>query len=75
MSTATLNLRVSPMRMMTSKEAGYYCGVPVKQLLVTPVEMPNGKWLYDIRDLDECLDGLKIGQPNQDDDIYGRLGK
>jgi hypothetical protein len=37
--------------------------------------MPNGKQLYDIRDLDDFLDGLKNSQPNDDEDIIGRLGR
>ncbi len=75
MSTATLNLRVSPRRMLSANEAGLYCGLPAKQIPIPPIEMPNGKRLYDIRDLDEFLDGLKAGQPNTDDDIIRRLGR
>lgn len=74
MQTTTLYLRVSPRRMLTVREAADYCGVPAKQLPVTPVEMPGGKRLYDVRDLDEYLDGLKLGQPSSDDEIVGRLG-
>lgn len=75
MGTATLNLRVSPRRMLSANEAGVYCGLPAKQLPVPPVEMPNGKKLYDIRDLDDFLDRLKALQANADDDVIGRLGK
>ena len=74
MPSATLNLRVSPRRMLSAREAGEYCGLPAKQIPVAPIEMPNGKALFDIRDLDEFLDGLKSSQPNTDDDIIGRLG-
>jgi hypothetical protein len=60
--------------MLSAKEAGEYCGVPAKQIPVPPVEMPNGKSLYDIRDLDDFLDSLKSCRPYGDEDIIGRLG-
>ena len=60
--------------MLSAREAGEYCGFPAKQIPVPTVEMPNGKALYDVRDLDDFLDGLKAGQPNGDEDIIGRLG-
>jgi hypothetical protein len=59
--------------MLSAKEAGEYCGLPVKQIPVAPVEMPNGKSLYDMRDLDDFLDGLKSSRPYDDEDIIGRL--
>ncbi len=75
MASATLNLRVISPRMLTPRQADDYCGLPTKQLAIAPVEMPNGKKLYDIRDLDEYLDGLKSVQPGDDDTIIGRLGR
>ena len=77
MSTATLNIKVSPRRMLSIREAADYCALPIKRFhvlcSVSPILMPTGKNLYDIQDLDRWLDGLKIGQPNGDDDIIGRL--
>lgn len=60
--------------MLTKREAGEYCGLPADRLPIAPVEMPGGRRLYDIRDLDEYLDGLKLAQPSSDDEILGRLG-
>jgi hypothetical protein len=39
------------------------------------VQLPGVNVRYDIRDLDEWLDGMKSGLPNGDDDIIGKLGK
>lgn len=77
MDSATLNLRISPRRMLPVKEAAVYCGIAVKRFSqecrVPPVAMPGGSKLYDIRDLDTWLDGLKSGH-DADDEILGRLG-
>ncbi len=76
MSVATLNLRVSPRRMLSTKEAAEYCGRPLKRFslecAVRPVAFPNGDNLYDMRDLDAWIDGLK-GVQNDVDDIVERL--
>lgn len=77
MATATLNLRVSPRRMLSVREAAEYCGEPIKRFPtlcpINPVLMPSGKAMYDLHDLDEWLDGLKSDQPNSDDEIIERL--
>jgi hypothetical protein len=77
-STATLNIKVSPRRMLTAREAAEYCGLPAKKFpavcRVAPVALPGDELRYDMRDLDDWLDGLKGGAPN-DDDIIGKLGK
>jgi hypothetical protein len=79
MSLATLNIKVTPRRMLSSGEAATYCGIPAKSFInscgMHPVKMPNGKTLYDIRDLDTWLDSLKSEAPDSDDAIVGRLGK
>lgn len=79
MNTATLNLKVSPRRMLTAREAAEYCGLPLKKFShycsVPPVQLPGVDARYDMRDLDEWLDGMKAGVPNGDDDITGKLGK
>jgi hypothetical protein len=77
MSSATLNIKVSPRRMLTVREAAAYCGLTPKRFplecSVSPVEMPGGAKLYDMRDLDQWIDGLKDGAPNDDDAILSRL--
>ena len=77
MASATLNLRVSPRRMLTAREAAEYCGLPAKRFItecsVTPIEMSSGAVRWDMHDLDGWIDNLKTGQPNADDDIVGRL--
>lgn len=79
MSTATLNIKVSPRRMLTAREAADYCGLPLKKFShycrVLPVRFPGGEVLYDKNDLDLWIEGLKSGLPNNDDDIVGQLRK
>lgn len=78
MTMATLNLRVSPRRMLRAAEAADYCGRPVKRFRaecpVTPVTFPSGDQLYDMQDLDRWIDSLKGGAPDNADDIIDRLG-
>ncbi|MDW9772744.1 hypothetical protein GOA89_13060 [Sinorhizobium meliloti] len=78
MATATLNLKVSPRRMLSLKEAADYCGLTAKRFptecRVAPIAMPSGVRLYDMRDLDGWLDALKAGGADTDDDIIGKLG-
>ena len=78
MSMATLNIKVSPRRMLSAREAAIYCGLSPKHFAidcsVSPVQMPRGSKMYDTRDLDNWLDGLKNEFPNSDDEIVGRLG-
>lgn len=73
MSSAIVNLRLAPRRMLNKRDATGYVGVPVEQTSVRPVEMPNGKRLWDIRDLDRYLDELRSGD-GDDDHILRRLG-
>ena len=65
--------------MLSAREAADYCGVPVKKFpsvcRVMPVQLPGADLRYDMRDLDEWLDACKVGCPNGDDDIIGKLGK
>jgi hypothetical protein len=66
--TTTLNIRVSPRRMLSLREAADYCGISAKKLPtvtgISPVAMPDKKSLYDIKDLDRWLDSLKTNAPN-----------
>ena len=79
MSGATiLNIRVAPRRMLSPREAADYCGIPPKKFAITGiahVAMPHGQNLYDIKDLDAWLDGLKNNALDSDDAIIGKLGK
>ncbi|MBB3999248.1 hypothetical protein [Aureimonas pseudogalii] len=76
MSAATLNIRVSPRRMLSAAEAAEYVGVPLKHFgqdcNVKPVEI-SGRRLYDLRDLDDWIDLIKTGSSESDDDIIGKL--
>jgi len=77
MASATLNIKISPRRMLPANEAANYCGITVKRFphecRVAPVAMPGGSKLYDIQDLDAWLDSLKSGN-DADEEILGRLG-
>lgn len=78
MAMATLNLKVPPRRMLNKREAAEYCGITEKRFpaecSVSPVLLPGGSKLYDIRDLDMWIDGIKGDQDESDDDILARLG-
>lgn len=75
--TTTLNIRVAPRRMLSLREASDYCGISAKRLPtvtgISPVAMPDKKYLYDIKDLDRWLDSLKTNTPNTREGILGRL--
>ena len=77
MATATLNLKVSPRRMLSLKEAADYVGVTAKRFpgtcSVAPIALPGDVKLYDMRDLDAWLDQLKAGGVDSDDEIIGKL--
>lgn len=79
MAGTTLNIRVAPRRMLTLTEAANYCGVSAKRFpidcCITPVEFPSGVKVYDMRDLDSYLDGLKCGMETNDEAVIGKLGK
>jgi hypothetical protein len=78
MSVATLNIKVSPRRMLSARGAAEYCGIGIKgfgnECAIAPVQMPNGTKLYDMRDLDIWLDGLKNDAPHSDSAILRKLG-
>jgi hypothetical protein len=77
MTSATLNIKIAPRRMLSAGEAASYCGLPLKRFPtecnVTPVAMPGGRKLYDIRELDTWLDALKGGAGENDNEILDRL--
>lgn len=77
MQTATLNLKVSPRRMLSEKEAADYLALPLavfrSDCRIPQVEMPRGRKLYDMRDLDHWIDSRKGGAHDNDDDILNKL--
>jgi hypothetical protein len=76
-TTATLNLRVQPFRLLTKAEAAHYCRRSVKkfeaQCPVPPVEMADGDRLWDVRDLDRWIDSLKNDFGDDVNAIVARL--
>lgn len=78
MAKAMLNLNVQPYRMMKKGDAAAYCGVSQGRFealcKVAPVLYPDGTRLWDVRDLDAWVDGLKAGAPDDDDAILEKLG-
>jgi hypothetical protein len=78
MNTATLNTKSSPRRILTAREAADYCGLPHHKFSiicrVAPIQFHGVQIRYDMRDLDEWLDGLKSGNPTGEDDIIWKLG-
>jgi hypothetical protein len=77
MANAMLNIRVVQPRMMSLRQAADYVGLPLKRFprlcTVSPIALPENEKRYDIRDLDEWLDQLKVGDANSDADILDRL--
>lgn len=72
MSLATLNVRMTPRRMLTEREAAEYCGMTIKRFpasRVQPVAMPDGSHRYDMKDLDAFIDNLKGGAEAGDDEF------
>jgi len=64
-TSATLNLRVSPRRILKPAEAAAYCGMTLPKFKaefpVAPIRLPGGGEGYDMRDLDDGIDRLKGG--------------
>jgi hypothetical protein len=77
MTAATLNIRVSPRRMLAEREAAEYIGVPLKRFgavcHVRPVEYVGGILAYDMRDLDRWIEAQKAGDASSDDEILRKL--
>ena len=61
---------VKPVRLMTKGDAAEHCcrssRVFASECPVPPLIMSNGDVLYDIRDLDDWIDGLKGGLSHDD---------
>jgi len=75
--TTLLNIKVAPRRMLTKQEAAIYCGVALTRFdahcSCSPVAVPGGHKMYDIKDLDRWLDSLKAPGADSDESILGRL--
>lgn len=78
MNLVSLDISIAPRRMLTPREAAQYCRMPLAKLKIlsgiSPVKMPHGKELFDLRDLDTWIDSLKRGGDPSDSDILERLG-
>jgi hypothetical protein len=77
MSTATINLKVYPRRMLRKHESAHYVGLSVKEFDqvcdVKPIELRPKLYRWDMVDLDTWIDGLKTSLPSDDDEILARL--
>jgi len=76
-TTATLNLRVQPFRLLTKGEAAHYCRRSVKkfetQCPIPPIKMADGDQLWDVCDLDRWIDSLKNEKVDDANAIVARL--
>lgn len=78
MTSANLNISVIDKRMLKDSEAASYAGLTVKRFKATcpvqPIELSPGTVLYDKRDLDAWIDGIKTGtEMASQEDILERL--
>lgn len=77
MTTAMVNIRVAPRRMLSLRDAAEYCGYTPKKFPaatgISPLAMPYGQNLYDIKDLDAWLDALKKNDLDSNEAIIGKL--
>lgn len=78
MAMTNLNISVIDKRMLKQSEAASYTGLPVKHFKaacsVRPVELKEGTLLWDRKDIDLWIDGVKSGAMTETrDDILGRL--
>jgi hypothetical protein len=79
MSSATLQINVIPIRMLTMAEAARHCGRALTRFKiecpVQPIRFANGDIRYDVQDLDVWITSLKAGLADHDADaIMARLG-
>lgn len=74
----SLNIVMTPRRLLTKAEAAQMCnmsGIAFDRLCpVRAVDLGDGKVRYDVRDLDDWIDGVKSSTPTESDDaILERL--
>ena len=69
MAQASLNLSIISKRMMNQREAADYAGLAAKRFKqhcpVQPIEVAPRELRWDKIDLDQWLDGLKLGNESQ----------
>jgi hypothetical protein len=79
MSSAVIQLKFIPKRMLSKSEAAHHCGRSIRRFEnecpVRPIRFPNGDERFDVRDLDAWLDSLKAGDDRDADAIVARLGQ
>lgn len=77
MAGTMINLRIAPRRMISQRDAAAYCGLPLKSFPgycnVAPVQMPNQKLLYDMKELDKYLDDLSESDVSSEDEMIAGL--
>lgn len=65
MPTGSININLMEPRMLKKTDAAAYVCLPQNLFLAlcpcTPIEIQNGKRLWDRRDLDKWIDGVKTG--------------
>jgi len=78
MSSASLNISIVEKRMFSATQAADYTGIPKKHFKATcpvqPIELRPGTVVYDKRDLDVWIEGVKAGnEAITQADIVGKL--
>mgnify|MGYP001829036972 CR=1 FL=1 len=78
MANASLNITVVEKRMFSATEAAEYTGIPKTHFKSTcpvqPIELRPGTVVYDKRDLDVWLDGIKTGaEATTQAEIVGKI--
>ncbi|WP_208990167.1 hypothetical protein [Pseudovibrio brasiliensis] len=78
MARAQLNLSIQPYRMLKRADAASYCGLSATSFLancpVPAVLLPGGRKVWDVKDLDRWIEGLKEDGRPSDDDLLNQLG-
>jgi predicted DNA-binding transcriptional regulator AlpA len=79
MHAATLNLKVTPRRIISRAEAAQYCGLPLKQFEMVcpcqPVVLAAGRTGWDLADLDRWIDSVKDQRTSDTEALLERLGQ
>lgn len=77
MAKAQLNLSIQPYRMLKRADAASYCGLSSTSFLsscpVQAVLLPGGRKVWDVKDLDRWIEGLKEDSHLSDDDLLKQL--
>lgn len=77
MTLTTIQLAITPKRLLTEVEAAHHCGRSKNRFKiecpVEPVVFPNGDRRYDVKDLDCWIDAMKGGEVSAAESIIARL--